>query len=470
MTPRIPPAVLGRIDELFQQHQGSGATPSSAWGVFDRSGLVHCSGAGRLDGGGTPGQDTAYRIASCTKSFTAAAVLALRDDGLLHLDEPVTRFIPAFSSVRLPTSDSPVPTVRMLLTMSAGFPTDDPWADRQEAMTAPELAAMISRGLSFESVPGTRFAYSNLGFALLGQVIERAAGRGYRELVLDRFLDPLGLTATAFDTTVAAPAVATGYRRSGEGWEPLPFSAPGAFSPIGGLFSTPADLARWAGWLTAAFDGDGRDTAGAPLSRASRRELQQLHRFAPDRSVHPCGYGFGLFVERYPTGWVTSHSGGYPGFSAHMRWSQDAGFGIVAFANATGARVSAPTTAAFDLLAELAHPEPARVAWEHTLAIRDAVTGLIGNWSDEVARTLFSENVALDSSFAQRRTAIASAIDRIGGLTGGTGNPDAQGGTASHPVWKLPGRNGDLRVEVLLTPEFPPRVQSLTVTEDLPES
>ena len=88
---------------------------------------------------------TAYRIASCTKSFTAAAVLSLRDDGLLQLGDPITRFVPEFSGVTLPTADSPVPTIGMLLTMSAGFPTDDPWADRQEAMTDDQFTALLLR-------------------------------------------------------------------------------------------------------------------------------------------------------------------------------------------------------------------------------------------------------------------------------------------------------------------------------------
>ncbi|GAB3032306.1 serine hydrolase domain-containing protein [Parafrigoribacterium mesophilum] len=452
------------IDRPFLEH--SGAAPSSVWAVFDATGVLHWGSTGTLDDGSAPTDTTAYRIASCTKSFTAAAVLSLRDEGQLSLEEPITRFVPEFSAVALPTTDSPVPTIGMLLTMSAGLPTDDPWADRQEAMTDDEFTALLVRGLSFESIPGTRFAYSNLSFALLGRVIERAGGIPYRRFVATRFLRPLRLSSTGFDASVSSSGgLASGYRRCGDGWERLPFSTPGAFSPIGGLFTTAVDLASWARWLAGAFYGD--PDAGAPgLSRASRREMQQLHRFAPARGAHPCGYGFGLFVEQYPReGPVVSHSGGYPGFSSHMRWSAASGLGIVAFANATQARVSVPATAAFDALLESRPGSPATLAWPQTEPARRAVTGLIEHWSDEVAGRLFSENVALDDSFEHRRAAIAAAVTAVGGLTGGSEPPDDESAasTASHQVWNLSGATNSLRVEMLLTPENPPRVQTLKV-------
>lgn len=453
------------LDRPFLEHAGH--APSSVWAVFDRTGVLHSGSTGALDDGSAPTTATAYRIASCTKSFTAAAVLSLRDDGPLRLADPITRFVPEFADVALPTVDSPIPTIAMLLTMSAGFPTDDPWADRQEAMTDDQFTALLRQGVSFESIPGTGFAYSNLSFALLGRVIERASGSPYRRLITTRFLEPLGLTSSAFDTSVrTADGVASGYRAKNSGWERLPFSTPGAFSPIGGLFTTANDLASWARWLCAAFDGEAADATGPGLARASRREMQQLHRYAPGRGEHPCGYGFGLFVEQYPReGPVVSHSGGYPGFSAHMRWSVASGLGIVAFANATGARVSVPTTAAFNALLKHHAGSPSRLSWSQTAPARAAVTSLIVHWSDELAASLFSENVALDDSFEHRRAEITAAVSAIGGLTGGVEPPDdeAATSTASHQIWQLSGRTGNVRVEILLTPENPPRVQTLKV-------
>src|SRR5690606_4384875 len=109
----------------FARRHSRGHAPSTVWGVFDRGGLVASGHTGTLPDGTTPTEHTAYRVASCTKSFVAAGVLALRDAGELSLDDPITRYVPAFADVALPTPDSPVPTIRMLLTMSAGFPTDN---------------------------------------------------------------------------------------------------------------------------------------------------------------------------------------------------------------------------------------------------------------------------------------------------------------------------------------------------------
>ncbi len=457
--------MFGAVDSIFIDQQVAGAAPSAAWGVFDRRGLLHTGAAGALDDNRAPTPDTAYRIASCTKSFTAAAVLALRDAGRLHLDEPLTRFVPAFAQVVLPTADSPTPTVRMLLTMSAGLPTDDAWADRMEASTAADLDGLLSRGISFDSVPGTDFAYSNLGFALLGRVIEVAAGQPYREVVHDLLLAPLGLRGTGFDSaSVIADRIAPGTRLVDDVWRLLPFSGPGAFSPIGGLFSTLRDLSRWAAWLAAAFDESAE--APGPLSRASRRELQQLHRFVPDLSDHPGGYGFGLFVEHSALdGLIVSHSGGYPGFSAHMRWSPCTGVGIVAFENATRSRVPLPAVRAFDLLNEAVRVTREPRLWPATRSAQTAVNALLRDWSDAAAERLFAFNVALDEAYPRRRAAIADAIAAVGGLTppGSTPLPTPTSEAPSHLIWQLSGRTGSIKVEIALNPEHPPRVQTLTV-------
>jgi CubicO group peptidase (beta-lactamase class C family) len=479
-TAPLEPGNVAEFDRVFQTHHARGAAPSIAWGVFGSDGLQHFNSAGSLPSGAAPHRDTAYRIASCTKSFTAAAVLALRDAGRLGLDDPITRFVPAFEEVQLPTTDAPVPTIRMLLTMSAGFPTDDPWADRQESISATQLDQLVGTGFSFEYAPGTGFAYSNLGYALLGRVIEEATGRPYRDVVNDLFLEPLALTGTGFDSSVTNGAeLAHGQRWMDERWHPLPLSGPGAFSPIGGLFSTVTDLSRWAGWLSEAFlpvETSARDTE--PLSRASRVEMQQLHRFVPGSS-HPLGYGFGLFVEPRPDGEsVISHSGGYPGYSAHMRWSATGGYGVVAFGNATASRVSAAATEAFELLNATQPKRPATV-WHATRAAQQSITDLITGQADaeQLAAGPFADNVPLDESWERRRAAIARAAAEVGGLvpvapSGATG-PDGTTLTAAeestgkaHLVWFLPGAAGRLRVEIQLTPHLAPRVQTLKVSAD----
>jgi len=470
----IDPQVVADVDALFRERVERGVAPSSVWGVFDRTGLVASGGHGDRGDGAAPDADTVYRIASCTKSVTAATLLALVADGLVSLDAPVTDFVPAFSAVALPTPDSPVPTLRMLLTMAAGFPTDDPWADRKESISDAELDAVLRDGLLFDSVPGTRFAYSNTGYALLGRVVSVATGAPYPQVAADTVLRPLGLDDTVFSAAESRGFVVTGVRPHVGDWEPLPLTGPGAFSSIGGLFSTVADLARWGTHLASAFT-DAPEPG--PVSPADRRLMQQAMRVVPasvvPSSTRPTAYGFGLFVEQDARfGAIVSHSGGYPGFSAHMRWSVRDGLGVVAFENATQAKVSAAADRALDVvLARTNGSAPAGVGpgaartTSATRAAQGAVTRLLADWSDDLADAICTPNVAMDVPYERRRRAIAEAIAAVGADL--SADPvDESSTTPSHLRWWLPGTAGRLRVEIRLAPLAAGLVQTLIVTAE----
>ena len=157
-TTRTEPTAkaLAKVRRIFAERHESGAAPSTVYGVLAGGELVAGDGV-RHDRRRrhTADVDTAYRIASCTKSFTAAALLLLRDRGLVDLDEPITASCRELR-LRLPTADSPVPTLRMLLTMSAGLASDDPWADRQEALTDAEFDATIGGGVRAMPCPAPR--------------------------------------------------------------------------------------------------------------------------------------------------------------------------------------------------------------------------------------------------------------------------------------------------------------------------
>jgi len=478
----IDTGTIAEVDAVFQDRVERGTAPSSVWGVFDRTGLVASGGHGDRGDGAVPDADTVYRIASCTKSVTAATLLALVADGLVSLDAPVTDFVPAFSAVALPTPDSPVPTLRLLLTMAGGFPTDDPWADRQESLSDAEFDAVLQDGLLFDSIPGTRFAYSNTGYALLGRVISVVAGAPYPQVAADRVLRPLGLDDTVFSAAESRGFVVTGVRPHAGDWEPLPTTGPGAFSSIGGLFSTVADLARWATHLASAFT-DAPEPG--PVTPADRRLMQQAMRVVPasvvPTSLRPTAYGFGLFVEQDPRfGELSSHSGGYPGFSAHMRWSVRDGLGVVAFENATQAKVSAAADRALDIV--LANANANANAGESgtvtagarpgtgrttaaTRAAQGAVTRLLADWSDDLADAICTPNVALDVPYERRRRAIATAVAAVGADV--SADPVEESSTApSHLRWWLLGTTGRLRVEIRLAPLATGLVQTLTVTAE----
>ncbi|MEO5898592.1 MAG: serine hydrolase domain-containing protein [Ilumatobacteraceae bacterium] len=477
-------AALAEVRRHFAERHAAAVAPSLVYGVIAGGTLVDSFGFGDMDGHGTvPTADTAYRIASMTKSFTAAALLLLRDQGALSLDAPITDFVPAFADVRLPTNDSPVPTLRMLATMSAGLPGDDPWADRQEALTDDELDAVLRAGVRFVFVPGTEFEYSNLGYALLGRAIQVAAGRRYHDVVMDEIIRPLGLASTRFTADVAAPdvpaadvpavggvtvggvtvgGVAVGFDHVDDAWASMPFSGPGAFSPIGGLFSTVTDIAAWAQFFLDAHRG----TTTGPLSPASRREMQQAQRLVPPTNAMSdglsVGYGLGLVLTHDPEhGPIISHSGGYPGFSSHMRWHPATGIGIVALENATYAGVGRPAAEALRAILATVETRPAVRAWPEAVAAQATVSALLQSWDDALAADLFSENIELDEPIERRRAAIGRALEQTGALGA---NLDGNSDFANDRTWSISGEHADLRCELTLSPLVPPRVQTLEVT------
>jgi CubicO group peptidase (beta-lactamase class C family) len=502
----LPHGAAATADEVVATFQRGGGQPAVAYGIVAGGSLAHAGGVGESWlGGPPPGADTVFRIASMTKSFTASAVLALRDSGVLRLDDPVTDFVSELRGQPGATADSPAISLRHLLTMTAGFPTDDPWGDRQQGTPLPDFAAILARGVRPAWAPGTRFEYSNLGYAVLGRVIAAVAQADYADFVRDRILGPLAMTRTGFEAAEFDPAgLARGYARGPGGWTELTPDRYGAFAPIGGVFSCVRDLARWVDSFAAAFPPGGQRGGDAhPLAPATRREMQQpavtLPEAQPQFPGNPAagsqyGYGFGLFTEETSAwGRLIYHSGGYPGFGSHMRWHPETGLGVVVLANSTyaGASVLAarlmeevlkaaaaedgPTTggtpageqAPGGVRAVVHGPAPAPGSpWPETLSAQQVVNRLLTHWDNEVAEQLFADNVALDQSLDRRRERIGRMWERLG-----PPRPRTQGGprpaefdSPAHCRWWLHGEHGDTQVEILLTPENPPRVQSLTVT------
>ncbi len=508
------------MDAIADRCQRRAGQPGLAYGIVAGGTLVHARGLGeRWLGGPPPDADTVFRIASMTKSFTAAAVLALRDDGALALDDRAQDYVPELAGLRPATADSPPVSVRQLLTMTAGFPTDDPWGDRQQGTPLADFIQFLAGGISFAWAPGTRFEYSNLGYAILGLVITAASGRAYPDFVADRLLSPLGLSRTGFEAAEFSPAeLARGYRRGDDGWAEQELAACGAFAPMGGIFSCIGDIGRWVHGFAAAFPPGAQDAGGAhPLHRATRREMQlpqvALERREPDRLPGSAGgsvsYGFGLFVEDGQPGRIVHHAGGYPGFGSHMRWHPATGTGVVVLANSTYAAVRPLAARLLDTMLEhqaaaggatagratalpaaAAGPpaarrpgrqEPAReqdgvggearvddlapdpgAPWPQTLAARHEVARLLQSWDEAAAARLFAENVPLDEPAAERRRRIALIRQRIGDFGDDPQRP-AEFDSPAHCRWWLRGEKGVITAEIKLTPERSPRVQLLTL-------
>lgn len=465
--------------ELHAEVQRTATTthcPSIAWGVAHHGAIVHhgiARGAG-IEGADVEGDEfdgdertRVYRIASMTKSFTAATVLALRDDGLLRLDDPIASLAPELAAIRHPAPDAPAITVRHLLSMAAGLATDDAWADRHLDFTDTQLDDVYARGATFAVMTGTEFEYSNLGYAMLGRLIQRVTGQRPQAVTSERILRPLGL----HDTTWTPPP--------NKPWAPpfrvqdevnLPEPAPlgdGGLAPMGGLWSSLNDLAAWTHWLGAAFRGDDFDET--VLRRASRRQMQttQTYRFLDHRAAsgpqgasvtNSEGYGFGLCVDHDDRhGLVVHHTGGLPGYGSNMRWLPHRGLAIIALANVTYAPMEALTMRLLDRLGDLkAIPDGPAPAWPDLERAGRGLVALLNDWTDTRAHELFADNVELDESFDRR----AAAAHRLIDLRGPLQYVAVRAQWATSGVVVAQAADGStIEFDIELTPQVPPLVQ-----------
>jgi len=455
--------MFAEIDAACAAFAAQHDLPGLAAGIVRDGRLVHSVRLGMADREAARyvGPGTAFRIASMTKNLTALGVLALRDRGALELDAPLSRYVPAIGAVAAPTSDSPPVTLRHLLTHTAGFVTDDPWADRVLGMSPAELDRLIGDGALFARSPGLAFEYSNLGYALLGRVLTVVSGEPYQLYLRRTFLEPLGMTGTTFDAVAASRGdFAFGYRLDDGVWSRERIEPDGEVGAMGGLATTVPDYARWVAFLLDAWPArDGPDTG--PVRRATIREMGLFHAppFQPDGPVAPAsGYGYGLVnsSDRTIGRWL-HHSGGLPGYGSHVLLQPDRGLGVFAFANRTYARMSTLTPHLATLLIA-ADPGARPVAPSPALRrAADAVARALATGRIEEIADACAVNLLLDTPPPQRNAELAALKRKFGEATLAAIEPThALAGTAV-----LACANGRLRVQLLLAPDARNGIQKL---------
>jgi CubicO group peptidase (beta-lactamase class C family) len=463
------------IDRLFADFTKAAHVPGAAWGIVVDREIAHVGTTGVRDvaSNAPVDADTVFRIASMTKSFTAMAILKLRDEGKLSLDDPAERHVPEMAGFRYPTSDSPRVTVRHLLTHSAGFPEDNPWGDQQLSESEEALSKMLREGIPFSNAPGVAYEYSNYGFAILGRIVSRVSGQPYDAYVMQHILQPLGMTSTTLHPSrVPANRLAIGYRWEDERWKEEPALPHGSFGAMGGMLTTVRDLGRYVAALLGAFPArDGRETG--PIARASLREMQQPWRASSTRVALDKGsgratlsdgaYGYGLSVTQtcdYRS--IVAHGGGLPGYGSLMRWLPDQGVGIVAFGNLTYTGWGRVVNDAIDQLAKTGALTPREIAPSPQLVdTQRAVSKLITAWDDKLADAIAAENLFLDRSKDRRRKEIEDLRRPLGTCTA----PDRFDfvENALRGQWSLACERGRIQVAITLAPTMPPKVQYLAV-------
>jgi CubicO group peptidase (beta-lactamase class C family) len=266
--------------------------------------------------------DTQYRLGSITKTFTAAAIMQLRDAGKLDLEDTLDRHVDGAAHA---------PTLRRLLSHTSGLQRethDDAWLTQRFAPVS-ELLETLHEA---EHVlpPGARFHYSNLAFALLGVVVERVSGMSYTDYVEQRLLQPVGLTRTSFqpDATAAKGYLVKPYV---EGvWDEAPVET-GAWVAAGQLWGTVHDLCRWSAVLS--------EPDESILAKRSAEEMRTVQSIA-DHVRWTAGYGLGLQLFRDGERIVSGHTGSMPGFIAFMGSAVDDRVGCAVLTNSSSSRTA----------------------------------------------------------------------------------------------------------------------------------
>jgi D-alanyl-D-alanine carboxypeptidase len=285
--------------------------------------------------------------------FTALMLEQLVETGKVHLSDPVEKYFPEIRQVKGAFPDAPPITLIQLATHTSGLgrepddmaiATAGPVADWEKTL----IAALPHLKYDFE--PGTRFSYSNMGFAILGVALERAAGEPYLEYVPKHIFAPLGMTHSALEWNAQwATHLAKGYdvgpggKVDSETPERENTNGRGYKVPNGAIYTTVGDLARFASFEM----GQGPDEV---LKKASLDRFQKQTIVPADIGL-TTGYGMAFEVDRRGSYVAFGHGGAVAGYTAALLLNRLKGLGVVVFSNGA-ANPDAIANQALDILSK----------------------------------------------------------------------------------------------------------------------
>lgn len=320
----------GRLDDRLAREQAEHRIPSLAAGLVHEGALVWSGGAGSIasdaDGeiaptGNRPDSNTQYRIGSISKTFVAVAVMRLRDEGLVDLND--------LMSEHLPEVTEPRATIAQYLSHTSGLraETSGPWWERTPGT---DFATLVARSVRPEDTlarPGRRFHYSNVGYAVLGELVARRRGAPWHEVVETELLEPLQMARTT-TRPVAPYAHGLGVHPHADVVLAEPEHDAVSMAPAGQLWSTVADLARWARLLSGLHP-----ELLAPETLAEMREPVAVNDL-PDQAWSNC-HGLGLQLFNTNGSRSFGHLGSMPGHLAALRIDGTTSDAVIVLANAT---------------------------------------------------------------------------------------------------------------------------------------
>jgi CubicO group peptidase (beta-lactamase class C family) len=468
------------LDAFFESKLKESGATGLAVGLVLEGELVYARGFGVRDvASRTPiDPDSVFRIASMTKSFTALSVLKLRDEGKVSLDEPAEKYLPELAALKSPTRDAPPISLRLLLTNAAGLAYDDLWGSVTFGKNEDELATLLRDGVQLPTTPGTRYAYSNLGWALLGRTIERVSKVPYRDYVTDNVLQPLGMTSSVWDAEgVPRSRLAVGYRQVGSQLVAEPRSSGGVFAAGGGLYTSLRDYARYLAFQLAAYPPRDDPETG-PVRRSTLREMHEGQRWmradkdAPIVRVTEDGVTLG--AANYGFGWTNAtsctddgrvqHGGFEPGYFGWVVMMPKARIGFVALAT-SGPAGLASRFGVFDILRQAGLLDaPEQTPHPALAAAQTALPALVEKWDEALARRTFDPD-SLKYSWNQGMRERFLSLAQRHGRCRSEGKLKVYG--PLHADLRLTCERGAIIFDVLLSPATPPRAQHVEITEEL---
>jgi CubicO group peptidase (beta-lactamase class C family) len=359
------------LERLLQERQAD-RLPSVAAAVVRKGEVVWADAVGKAsyedDRDATP--DTQYRIGSITKTFTAAAVMQLRDAGKLDLDDRLEQHLDGVATGS--------PTLRRMLCHLSGLQREaGEMFVSGESPTEDELVASL-QSIELVLPPAQALHYSNLAFALLGQVVARRSGTAYTNYVDERIIQPLGLTRTTWrgEGPTAEGYLVDEYARTV--WRE-PRMDLGGTAAAGQLWSTVEDLCRWASFLA-----KGRVGVLAPESVAEMWFPQLM--YYPEDWV--LGWGLGLELYNVEGKILGGHGGAMPGHLSGVYIHRKTEIGAAAVTNSgTHADMDA-FPIALALKAQEVWPEPIE-PWRPEEEPPADVRALLGRWWSEGSEFVF---------------------------------------------------------------------------------